>query len=260
MPEEIFNAFNLKHLSPSSINKWTGDRGAWVAHYVFGLKGEVGPAAWRGRAVEDGLTAHVTAARVDPLAHAMNSFEQEAQGDLDESIEKERRLIAPMLDQAIARWEDTGLGRPLTQQIRVETWLDGVAIPLVGYADYVLDGYCIDLKTTKALPSAPRHDHILQAAGYARARREDKAKLLYVTAKKSGLYETDRDQIKDAIEDLTRRALGLQNTLKAAWTGAGGDPEKARLVLAEMCPPNLDSFYWTDADFARARSSIEAWQ
>ena len=260
MPDKMFKAFEIDHLSASSINKWTGDRGAWVAHYVFGLKGEVGPAAWRGGAVEDGLTAYVTRSNVDPLTYSMMTFERDAKGDLDEAVEKERQLIAPMLEQAIVAWEEAGLGRPSTQQIRVETWLDGIDVPLIGFADYSMDGYCIDLKTTKALPSSPRHDHTLQAAGYAHARHESRAALLYVTGKKRAIYELDRTQIDEALADLTRRARGLQNTLTAAWRSAGGDSNKARLKLAEMCPPNLDTFYWTDSEFLAARAQIEAWQ
>jgi len=260
MSQDVFDAFFLKHLSASSINKWTGDRGAWVAHYVYGVQGEVGPAAWRGRAVEDGLTAHVSGANVDPLEHALESFEFDAQGDLEKDVEKERQLIAPMLEQAITAWTENGLNRPVTQQIRVETWLNQVAVPLVGYVDYVMDGHCLDLKTTKALPSTPRHDHVLQAAGYAHARREKTASILYVTGKKRALYEIDSRQIRAAIEDLTRRAQGLQNTLAAAWISAGGDSVNARRRLAEMCPPNLDSFYWSPKAFLDAQSQIAAWQ
>lgn len=259
MPNSIFRAFKIDHLSASSINKWTGDRGAWVAHYVFGLKGEVGPAAWRGSAVEDGLTAYVTRSRVDPLTHAMMTFERDARGDLDDDVEKERGLVGPMLEQSISAWADARLGKPVTQQVRVETWLDGIEVPLVGFADYCMDGYCIDLKTTKALPSKPRHDHTLQAAGYALARNEMSAALLYVTAKKHTIHELDRDQLSDAVSDLTRRARGLQNTLTAAWAAGGGDPERAKLQLAEMCPPNIDTFYWSKSDFETARSRIEAW-
>ncbi|WP_300379558.1 PD-(D/E)XK nuclease family protein [Henriciella sp.] len=260
MSQEIFNTFNVKYLSASSINKWTGDRGAWVAHYVYGIRGEVGPAAWRGGAVEDGLTAYVTGANVDPLQHAMMTFERDAQGDLDDEVDKERGLIEPMLQQAIGAWNEAKLGRPITQQIRIETWLDGVAVPLIGYADYIMDGYCLDLKTTKALPSKPKHDHVLQTAGYARARQEGKASLLYVTGKKSAIYDIEAEQVEEAISDLTRRARGLQNTLTAAWIGAGGDPDKAKDKIAEMCPPNIDHFFWSDADFINAQSQIQAWQ
>lgn len=260
MTDNVFELFNLDHLSASSINKWTGDRGAWVAHYIFGVKTEVGPAAWRGRAVENGLTAYVSPSKADPLAHAMMTFERDAKGDLDDLVERERKIIAPMFEQAVIAWETAGLGQPTTQQIRIETWLEGVQIPLIGFADYSMDGYCLDLKTTKALPSSPRHDHTLQVAGYAHARREQRAALLYVTAKKHAIYELDSLQIAEALKDLARRARGLQNTLNAAWKSGGGNLSRARLRLAEMCPPNLDTFYWTDTEFAEARSRIEAWK
>ena len=113
MPDKMFKAFEIDHLSASSINKWTGDRGAWVALYVFGLKGEVGPAAWRGGAVEDGLTAYVTRSNVDPLTYSMMTFERDAKGDLDEAVEKERQLIAPMrLKPWTRRAPQRGRARP----------------------------------------------------------------------------------------------------------------------------------------------------
>lgn len=260
MPDNVFEFFKLGHLSPSSINKWTGDRGAWVAHYIFGIKASVGPAAWRGSAVESGLTAHLSPARADPFAQAMMTFERDAQGDLEDGVERERKLIAPMLEQATLAWKTLGLSSPITQQVRIETWLEGIHVPLIGFVDYSMEGYCLDLKTTKALPSSPRHDHVLQAAGYAHARRESKAAVLYVTPKKHALYELDSAQIAHAVTDLRRRARGLQNTLSAAHESANGSLARARLQLAEMCPPNLDTFYWSEADFTAARSQIEAWQ
>lgn len=259
MTRTIFSRFGIAHISASSLGKWTGDRGAWVAHYIFGLKGEAGPAAWRGSAVEEGLTAHVTEAAVDPLSHALMTFERDALGDMDDMVEKERALIAPMLSQSIIAWTDAALSRPITQQIRIETWLDGIDVPLIGFADFVMPGYCIDLKTTKALPSIPRYDHILQASAYAHARREEKAVLLYVTGKKRIFHELSAKDIQLGVADLTRRARGLQTTLKAAWSQAQGHPGKARLRLAEMCPPNIDSFYWDPDDLAEARAKIAAW-
>ena len=81
----LFEEFGVRHLSASALNKWTACRGAWVAHYLYGLKGSIGPAAWRGNAVEDGLTAYVTKADIAPLEFAMRTFEREALGDLDEA-------------------------------------------------------------------------------------------------------------------------------------------------------------------------------
>ena len=252
----LFEDFGIRHLSASSLNKWSGCRGAWVAHYLYGLKGSIGPAAWRGGAVEDGLTAYVTKADIDPLEFAMRTFERDAQGDLDDAVDAERQLIKPMLEQAIAAWEEAGLDAPKSKQIKTECWFDGVHVPMIGYADYIMDGYTLDLKTTKRLPSKPSFNHVLQVAGYAHARNEARADLLYVTGKKRIIHTVGPEEIEEAVADLHRRAIGLQETLKSAWLSAGGDIAKAKEQIARMCPPNADTFYWDDDSLAEALGTV----
>ena len=252
----LFEEFGVRHLSASALNKWTACRGAWVAHYLYGLKGAIGPAAWRGNAVEDGLTAYVTKADIDPLEFAMRTFEREALGDLDEGVDAERQLIKPMLEQSISAWDEANLGEPVSKQIKTECWFDGVQVPMIGYADYIMDGYTLDLKTTKRLPSKPSFNHVLQVAGYAHARKERRADLLYVTGKKHIIHSVGPDEIDEAIADLQRRAVGLQETLKSAWLSAGGDIAKAKEQIARMCPPNADTFYWDDESLAEALGTV----
>ena len=257
-----FEFFGIKHLSASSLNKWIGCQGAWVSHYVFGVKGEVGPAAWRGTAVEAGLEAAITThgGQVIPNVAAMDVFELEAGGEITDAIDKERANIEPMLAQAIDSWNRFGLPAPITQQAKTELWIDGLDVPIIGYADFVMDGYCIDLKTTLRLPSSPRFNHVLQAAGYAQARGESMGKLFYVTPKKAALYAIHQEDIDNAMADVRRRALGLQRSLKLAMQEAVSNQEAAKSILAEMCPPDLDSFYWKPEEFAAAQAQIPAWQ
>ena len=110
----------------------------------------------------------------------MMAFENEAQGDAADNIDKQRELIAEFVRQAIAGWKEAGLDKPVTQQVRTELWFDGLDVPIIGYADFVMDGFTVDLKTTERLPSKPSYNHTLQAAGYAAARGESSACLLYV--------------------------------------------------------------------------------
>lgn len=261
MQPDIFETFGIRHLSASSINKWMGDRGAWVAQYLFKLKGEMGPAVWRGQAVEDGLTAYVKGANEDPYGFAERSFEAKAIGEADDLTQKHRELVAPMLTQAITAWEDAKLGRPLSTQIKTELWLDGIPVPVIGFCDFTMDGYCLDLKTTERLPGhgKPSTMHALQFAGYAAARKETTAKALYVTKTKHLFCELTADDIAEGVHEMTRRAHGLAKTLDAALSKAGDDINQAKMLAAEMCPPDLDSFYWSDGDFVRAQELIPAW-
>lgn len=256
----VFETFGVKHLSASALNKWQGCRGAWVAHYLFDIKGQVGPAAWRGTAVEAGLTAAlVGTGNVDPLQQAMMAFENEAQGDADDAVDKQRELIPPFVEQAIAGWKEAGLDKPVTQQVRTELWFDGLDVPIIGYADFVMEGYTVDLKTTERLPSKPSYNHTLQAAGYASARGEDSACLFYVTPKKSALYRLTAEDIASANRDMRRTAIGLQASLRAALYACDGDLSRAKATMAKMSPPNPDSFYWDDGSLAEALAIVQAW-
>ena len=158
--DSILEEFGIRHLSASSINKWMGDRGSWVAQYIYGLRGEMGPPVWRGSAVEAGLTAHVTKANTDPLEFARRTYandvfkkvhgpdfapenwqeEMESLCEADEAISKHYGLLEPMLDQAKIAWETEGLGQPVATQIKTTLWIDGVSVPVIGYADFVMDG------------------------------------------------------------------------------------------------------------------------
>lgn len=256
----VFEAFGVKHLSASALNKWQGCRGAWVAHYLFNIKGQVGPAAWRGTAVEAGLTAAlVGTGGVDPVQQALMAFENEAQGDADDAVDKQRELIPAFVEQAISGWKEAGLDKPVTQQVRTELWFDGLDAPIIGYADFIMDGFTVDLKTTERLPSKPSYGHTLQAAGYAKARNEDTACLLYVTPKKSALYRLSKEEVDAANRDMRRTAIGLQASLKAALFACEGNISLAKATMAKMSPPNPDSFYWDDASLAEALSVVETW-
>ena len=48
------------------------------------------------------------------------------------------------------------LGHLTAVQLRVEHFFDPVPIPVIGYVDMAFDGVDVDLKSTKAIPSAPR--------------------------------------------------------------------------------------------------------
>ena len=165
-----------------------------------------------------------------------------------------------MLNEAVRAWDQNGLGVPITQQVRTELWLDGLEVPIIGYADYILDGFCLDLKTTLRCPSSPRFNHALQISGYAKARSEDRGGLFYVTPKKSAIYMIGQEEIDRSIADVHRRALSVQTSLRMAMDQSNGSVNSAKHLLAQMCPPDLDSFYWSDAGFAAAQSQIPAWQ
>ncbi len=122
----------------------------WCLRYLFGLKDEAGPFAWRGRAMEAGVDAIVLddADDHDAIERAKHAFETEAQGEISPEIDKERRAIPGMVRQAAEVFRQ--LGEPEARQQKVEVWLEGIEVPIVGYCDYVYPTFCVDLKTIHA--------------------------------------------------------------------------------------------------------------
>lgn len=239
-----FEKHNIKHLSPSSLNLFRAAPARWIASYLFNIRDGAGPAAWRGIAVEAGLEqALYKTGGFDPLKTALENFEANAQGEISDDIDKERAVIPGMLEQACKAFSDWPV--PTAKQMKIEHWFDGVSVPLIGYIDFIFEDCLVDLKTTKALPSAPKAAHCRQVALYEAARKQP-AKLAYVTAKKHAIYDVETAPY---LAELRRDALTLQSLLDKCDT-----PQDA----ASITPLDLDSFYWSD--LGHANRAIEIWE
>lgn len=232
-----FQRHNIQHISASSLALFRAQPALWCLKYLAGFKDEAGPAAWRGSAVEAGLThwLYRRNEQQQALDAAYGLYLSNAQGELSDEIEAERALISPMFQQAILACKD--LPHPIAKQLRIECRLDGVDVPVVGYLDILTDTEVIDLKTTKACPSEVKPDHRRQVALYVHSRGNKEAgKVLYVTAKKFAIYSVEN--VGEAVEAIRRDALALQRFL-----GRVKDGPDALGIL----PADLDSFYWSDA-------------
>lgn len=204
-----FARFGLNHLSPSSINLWIASPGLFALRYIGKVSDKGGAAMWRGSAVEDGIRAVLLGKTNDAIALAHNSFDMNAQGESTDEIDAERALIAPMIEQCI-KWSPPSALNAV--QLRTEHFFDPIPIPVIGYLDLAFDGIDIDLKTTKAIPSAPRPDHVRQVALY-RAARGRAGGLLYVSSKRHAYYDVDDESMEIALEELRAAALSMQNFL-----------------------------------------------
>ena len=97
-----FADFNIDHLSPSSLIKFRSEQANWVAHYLYGIRDDAGPAAWRGSAVESGLHAWLHGETFEAaLERALTQFDLAASGLHTDDIDKARGEIEPMLRQAV---------------------------------------------------------------------------------------------------------------------------------------------------------------
>lgn len=230
-----FARHGIRRLSPSSLNLWRGEPALWVLKYLMKARDEAGPAAKRGQAVEAGLD-HWLAGNRDMAACAKaahDNFLLNTGGQADDEHEEERATITPMLEQATAAMKDAP--RLTARQVPIETHLDGIDVPVIGYCDYVLeDGAIVDLKTTHRMPSSPKPDHVAQVAVYQRARQAP-VSLLYVTPKKFARLHIPQEACDEAIADMTRVARSLQSMLAAASSAE----DAARFVA-----PDYSKFYW----------------
>lgn len=233
-----FQKHNIRHLSPSSLALYQAEPALWCGRYLLGWPNEVGPAAWVGTAVEDGLTAFLHG-EPDALERALQSFTRQSAGVIDDATAKGRSEIEPMLAQAMTALAAQKGCRPISQA-KIEYFFDGVSVPIIGYIDYsspALNGI-LDLKTTRAMPSEPRPAHLAQVGLYSLARKEP-ARLLYVTPKKWAFYPIE--DAEAAVQPLRLAALAVQNMLDKADTGADA---------IGMFAADTSSFYWTDASRA----------
>jgi hypothetical protein len=237
-----FEKHGIAHLSASSLALYRNEPSLWCLKYLYGVKDEAGPAAWRGSAVEAGLdvvlyggTAHAA------FKAAEEVFEAKAQGDLSADVQKQRDVIRDCLARAVIALSD--FGTPLARQVKIEHYLDGIEVPLIGFVDYSFEAGDVDLKTTLAMPSVPRIDHQIQVAIYGAARKR-KQHLLYVTPKKSRLDG------EDAMPDFATAMGTVLRTARAvrAMLSRSADKREA----SEMFSSSMDSFYWNDALRAEA--------
>lgn len=205
-----FQKHGIDHLSPSSLNLWRASPGLWSARYLAHIDDEVGPGAWRGKAVETGLRHFWLGQSIkDSCGAALEAFEAQALGLCDEETEAERSLVPAMLERA-ARWPAND--ELAATQVRVEHWFPGVPVPVIGFIDFAFIERDFDLKTTRACPSKPRGNDVRQVALYGAARGKPQG-ILYVTDKRFAAYQIEPDDLAMALAEMEQAALILMAAL-----------------------------------------------
>lgn len=221
------------HLSYSSIAKFRAAPNAWALGYLFGVRDDAGPAAWRGQSVEAGLDKLLWGYDFEmAMAETRRRWDELAQGLVDDKAVKESDALGDFLKQAQAATK--GKPMPLTRQSRIEIAIPGLDIPLIGYTDYRWEKEGIDLKTTWRMPSEAKPDHAEQCTIYRRATGLPFS-LLYVTPKKWSIMEVIDDG--SLWESVCRSAHALIHAIRKA-----DDPGD----FMRMFAPDFSAFYWSD--------------
>lgn len=242
-----FEKHGIAHLSASQINTWINAPSFWLMEKLLGYKGQMGCAAHRGTATEAGVSLGL----FDPLmpledcvAAAMSSYDRLTAFSGDERRQKERDGIPGMVAQGL-QLRSHGLPiRPNDHQHKVEVRLEGVAIPIIGYLDWLYAEEVLDLKTTFRVPSAMSEPHTRQASIYKHAHMDKRVRFAYCSDKKMEKHTLTRDGYDAAIREITRAAMKLERFL-----GLSDDPQE----LAAIIPHSSETFYFSDPA-AKARS------
>lgn len=239
-----FERHGIDHLSPSSINCYIDERAWWCAKYLLGVKDEVGPKAWGGHAIEAGLDWYLFQ-RGDPdvrevaLTKTFARFEEDAQGEVRDDIDKVRDDLEPMLNRAMEAAEHWPL--PNARQLKLEHWIDGIEVPLWLYVDYTFPDWLLDLKATWRMPSQVSCAHARQVSVYSKATGKP-PRLLYVTKSKTWPAELSVEDVEYHYGQLCSAARSIRALLETCET-----PERAALLN----PPNLDHPYLWKSEAAR---------
>jgi hypothetical protein len=239
IPRRVANPFErhgIPHLSPSSLALYRHSPALWCLRYLFGVKDEAGPYGWRGRAVEAGVDAIVLddAPDHEAIERAQDVFETEAQGEIAPEIDKERRAIPAMVRHAGEVFRQ--LGAPEARQHKVEIWLDEIEIPLVGYCDYVYHTFCVDLKTTHALPSQPRPDDAAQVVFYGDALSRSPG-LVYASQRRYAVFPHVAIDMESARRVVRQSARAIRALLAAT---------RDREHAATLFVPDTHNYRWSD--------------
>jgi PD-(D/E)XK nuclease superfamily len=230
-----FERHGIGHLSPSSLALYRAAPALWVLRYLFGVHDDVTAYAWRGKAIETAVEAVIDGASDEQaVAVAMQAFEKDAGGEIAPEIDRERHAIPNMVQQAAPIFRQLGI--PVARQRRIEVWIDGIEIPVLGFADFLFDGVVIELKTTYAIPSSPRFDHCVQVVTYADALTALPA-LLYISPKRRAVHGANSIDAIAARRTLRLTAFAIRAMLAAA--------ETKEAAAAFFVPGN--DYRWSDA-------------
>ncbi len=247
----------LDHYSASQINQFAYDSALWIIRrFMPEVKGSVGPGAWRGTACEAALDRllYFPETHVDEMDDiAFNVYDKEAAGEVSDAIQKERDKIPAFLanlEKLRGKWDV-----PMSRQMRIETWVDGIDIPVIGFVDYGWEGRQRDLKTAARMPSLDKEtgrikdkwDHLRQVSIYNKASGRDQS-LIYVTPGKDKeplVYDVSEEELSQAWKQVEMYIRAMHRLNRAE------DSDFAN--LAELFPPSdLGGYRWDHATRAAA--------
>lgn len=233
--QDPFERHGIDHLSPSSLRLFRECPAVWVGKYLLRAQDDVGPAAWRGTAVEAGVDQLLFGFDGAAAQRAMHTkWDALAMGQVDPDVAKEQDALDQFLVQAGVAF--AGLPIPLQRQAKMTLELPGISVPVIGYCDWVWRDKGDDLKTTWRMPNSgqPNPAHTQQAACYSMHWGVPWS-LTYVTAKRWVRYDITTGMAAEAWDQVIDTAHAVRSFL--AHTSDGID-------ALSMIAPDYTSFYF----------------
>lgn len=263
-----FQQHGIAHLSASSLNLARDNLPLWIIRYLGKVKGQQSVNMLAGIAVEEAVARGldhpdmdediiVQFAREEYLKKTALGFDKEDRDNKLQEItgrpaEGRKQAWDGMVRNALRALRPYGVPTPPEngeKQHRIEVFLDGIPVPLIGYKDFAFDrhGLDIDLKTTARTPTDMSFDHQLQGAVYWQASGNRAQRFAYVTKAKADVLELTPEAAAYAIHTATGIAHCLMRflSLSSDWR-----------ELAQLTIPDYSNFRW---DSLTAGAAKEIW-
>jgi len=235
MATDPFQKHGIDHLSPSNLRLFRDAPAVWIAKYMMQVPDEMGPGAWRGKAVEAGVDRLLYGYQPDDALQAMHhQWDLDAQGVIDPDAEKEFNALPDFLVQAGVAFQ--GQPIPLQRQAKMSLTLPGISIPMIGYADWLWPDCGTDLKTSWRMPNNGVADpaHVEQVACYSMFHGVP-FDLVYVTPKRWTRFEVTPTEAAEAYDRVIELAHAVRSFLAHV--------ENAHDALSMFAPDYTSYFY-----------------
>lgn len=244
------NELFLPHFSPSTVNSFITSRYSFYKSKVERTPFTGNQYTARGTAVEHGVNVWIENPALDPLIAAMGKFDEELQkSSVSRATAKEVQDSIPgLLDLALGFYKKEFSHHQAVTQTKVEVKLDGVSRTMLGYLDFIQNGFAVrDCKVTSKTPSYLSQSYILQGAMYQLATGLPVFFDFFVPNKKpshKAIMLTEQ-QFKFGISYLTRACQVLEELNKCS------NPKR---IIYLMSFPDLSSLYSLEDKKAAAKA------
>ena len=233
MQNNVFETHGIDHLSPSFINSWVAS--PWQAiGKLAGLQGSVGPAAYRGHSSEAGVKFAVETGDLDAgIFKAETDFDKRTGGGV--YAQRERNALPDYVRNAWTIYE--GLGPIEGYQKKIVYQHEDIAVPFLGYIDFLYKDTIRDMKTVarNLYSRRPSTAHCRQLAVYGWAYPGYDLWLDYVTPREVISHRVS--DVKAHQDTVLKIVFGLEKFLSLS-----SDTKE----LAAILTPDTDDWRFND--------------